>query len=126
MDVSIKTKKQLIEIINTLSNELRAKNQAAAAEQAKNAFNLHNFATIQYTLNQKNALISESNDLAKSLLALLDISRCEGTILLRIQQQLIDMLGGKVWICPSCGKVAPGKEGPHVILCSDCIKTIDK
>jgi rubrerythrin len=126
MDISKMTKKQLGAVIDSLSTELRMRQQAAESEKSEKLHNYHNFESVKYALRVQRTHASTTNDLATSLLALLNTARKENEIFLRIQQQLIAMLGNKVWICPSCGRVADGKEGPHFTLCADCINAFDK
>jgi rubrerythrin len=116
-----KTKKELIDIIYGYAAERIDLIQRIESENRPLRVLERRLKTVEYLFDRSQSQLKSSLEVSDNINKLLDAERFDAEILLKIQDQLITMLGGCVWICPSCGKVAAGKDGPHLIMCTDCI-----
>jgi len=114
------TKKELIDIINKLLME-RADMLNRSSSDTAGKVALRRIKTLEFLYNKVQVQFVASTEIIENTKLLLDEERKDSQVLLKIQEQLITLLGGKVWICPSCGKVASGDGGPHLVMCADCV-----
>ena len=115
-----KTKSELIDLINNLVRE-RGELLNKMAGDAPSKVSLRRIKTLEFLYNRSQVQLGASMEIFENTKLLLDEERKDSQVLLKIQEQLITLLGGRVWICPSCGKVASDEGGPHLVMCADCV-----
>ena len=109
------TKRELIKEINALSAEV-------GECRGRVQFLFNRIHTVEMLNGKSHRHFNSATAMADNCKELLDEERRDSQILLKIQDQLITMLQGKVWLCPSCGQVSPGTDGPQLVICHNCVK----
>ena len=116
------TKKELIDLFEDLQKEnedLLIEVENANSDKHLDAAR-RRVQTMEGLFNRSQQQLKVVTSVLDGTQFLLNEERRDSEILLKIQEHLIMLLDGKVWICPTCAKVAKGTSGPHLVMCAEC------